>query len=208
MRLKKQFLFLSIILFLASCSHKTAKEIAVNNTPNNCLQQLKPEFKSVIYNTQVNVVGNHLSGLLLIKQMPGDTTRILFTSETGIKFFDFQLTNTDFKVVYCIKKLNKKIITTQLQKIFRLVLMNYGNLNNYTSNGTDSLQLYSWKNKKEIINYSTNNCTEVVQIETLSNKNKKKININLAGTKNGMADAIFIKYQTFSFDITLKQIDR
>ena len=32
--------------------------------------------------------------------------------------------------------------------------------------------------KKEIINYSTNNCTEVVQIETLSNKNKKKININ------------------------------
>ena len=86
--------------------------------------------------------------------------------------------------------------------------MNYGNLNNYTSNGTDSLQLYSWKNKKEIINYSTNNCTEVVQIETLSNKNKKKININLAGTKNGMADAIFTKYQTFSFDITLKQIDR
>ena len=208
MRLKKQFLFLFIMLFIASCSHKASNVITESNTSNKCFKELKPAFQSVIYNTQVNVVGNHLSGLLLIKQMSADTTRILFTSETGIKFFDFQLTNTDFKVVYCIKKLNKKIITTQLQKIFRLVLMNYGNLDNYMSNGTDSLQLYSWKNKKEIINYSTNNCTEVVQIETLSNKNKKKININLAGTKNGMADAIFIKYQTFSFDITLKQIDR
>ena len=44
--------------------------------------------------------------------------------------------------------------------------------------------------------------------ETSSNKNKPKISINLDRTKNGIADVIFIQYDTFSFDISLKQIDR
>jgi len=34
------------------------------------LQKFKPAFTVALYNTTVDVVGNHLSGLLLIKKMP------------------------------------------------------------------------------------------------------------------------------------------
>ena len=37
-----------------------------------------------------NVVGNHLSGLLLIKKMPDSSTRMVFSNEMGLGFFDFE----------------------------------------------------------------------------------------------------------------------
>lgn len=209
MYFKNNFFILVLILLISSCTSKMPMQFTKTRLANTCLQQLKPNIQSVIYNTQVNVVGNHLSGLLLVKKMGNDTTRILFTSETGIKFFDFQLTNSDFKVMFCIKKLNKKVVTTQLQKVFRLILMNYGNIHNYEPLATDSLKTFRLVNGKEFITYTTlNDCSQLKHIETSSNKNKPKISINLDGTKNGIADVIFIQYHTFSFDISLKQIDR
>ncbi|MFN8283429.1 MAG: hypothetical protein U0U67_09465 [Chitinophagales bacterium] len=203
------FFILIALIFIAACTPKMPQQTATTNTPNTCLQQLKPNFQSVLYNTQVNVVGNHLSGLLLVKKMSADTTRILFTSETGIKFFDFELTNNTFAIKYCIKKLNKKVVTTQLQKVFRLILMNYGNIDNYLEVEPDSLNNYRLENGKENVIYSTlKNCSELKHIETSSNKHKPKISITLDGAKNGIADVIFIQYHTFSFDISLKQIDR
>ncbi len=87
--------------------------------------------------------------------------------------------------------------------------MNYGNIHNYVPLATDSLKTFRLVNGKEFVTYTAfNDCSQLKHIETSSNKNKPKISINLDGTKNGIADVIFIQYHTFSFDISLKQIDR
>ena len=203
-----RILLLSSIILLFGCSHKTSNSLVNTSVNNNCLNTLKPKFESVLYNTQVDIMKHHLSGLLLMKKMQGDTTRIVFTNEMGLKFFDFQFATNDFKVIYCMKKLNKKIVINQLQKNFSLILMNKSDLNAYELNKTDSVKQYKLNAEKEQIYYLTDlNCSRISRIET-ADKEKKKIIITLNSEKNGIADEIFINYQTFKFDINLKQIER
>ncbi len=202
-----RILLLSSLIFLLSCSKTTTNNFQVSKG-NACLQSLKPKIKSVLFNTQVDILNHHLSGLLLMKQLNNDTTRIVFTNEMGLKYFDFEFTSNDFKVIYCIKKLNRKILLNQLQKIFNLVLMNNNDLNGFQLAKSDSEKSYVLDNHKEQTYYITDtHCSTIFRIEILD-KQTKKIIINLDAKKNGIAENINIKYQTFKFDINLKQIER
>ncbi len=202
-----RILLLSSLIFLLSCSKTTTNNFQVRKG-NACLQSLKPKIKSVLFNTQVDILNHHLSGLLLMKQLNNDTTRIVFTNEMGLKYFDFEFTSNDFKVIYCIKKLNRKILLNQLQKIFNLVLMNNNDLNGFQLAKSDSEKSYVLDNHKEQTYYITDtHCSTIFRIEILD-KQTKKIIINLDAKKNGIAENINIKYQTFKFDINLKQIER
>lgn len=203
-----RILLLSSILFLFGCSHKTTETVVNTSVHNNCLSTLKPKFESVLFNTQVDITSHHLSGLLLMKKMQGDTTRVVFTNEMGIKYFDFEFTTNNFRVVYCMRKLNKKIIINQLKKNFSLILMNKTDLNAYELVKTDTSNYYKLDYTKEQAYYITNlNCTKIEHIE-IADGEKKKIVLYLKGEKNGIAEEIFINYQTFKFDINLKQIER
>src|SRR5258708_13414216 len=75
------------------------------------------------YHASVEVVGNHISGLLLIKNMPDSAIRVVFTNEAGITFFDFGFSrDRTFTVHSIIKKLNKKPVVQTLRKDFELIL--------------------------------------------------------------------------------------
>ena len=75
----------------------------------NVLQKFKPAFTVALYNTTVDVMSNHLSGLLLIKKMPDSSTRVVFSNEMGLGFFDFEFApDGSFKIYSIMKKLNKK----------------------------------------------------------------------------------------------------
>lgn len=200
--------WLSSILFLFGCSQKATKNLVDSSVNNNCLTTLKPSFESVLYNTQVDITSHHLSGLLLMKKLEGDTTRVVFTNEMGLKYFDFEFTTNNFKVIYCMRKLNKKIIINQLKKNFSLILMNRSDLNAYQLVKTDSLKYYKLDNAKDQTYYIIDNsCSKIERIE-IKDDDKKKIILFLKGEKNGIAEEIFINYQTFKFDINLKQIER
>src|SRR6478672_62505 len=104
-------LYSSILILAAGCSKKISGVASSFKEP--CIQQAKPSFHTVLYKTSVDVTSHHLSGLLLMKNT-GDTTRIVFTSEMGLTYFDFSYIGNNFKVNYCIRKLNRKIVTNQL----------------------------------------------------------------------------------------------
>lgn len=203
-----RILLLSSLIILFGCSQKTTHSLTQQQTNNTCLINLKPKFETVLFNTQVDITSHHLTGLLLMKKMSGDTTRVIFTNEMGIKYFDFEFANDHFRVISCIRKLNKKIAINQLQKIFSLILMNKTDLVLYKLVKTTESKYFSIEGEKEETYYITDlNCTNVSLIQTTSGE-KKKIIITLTGEKNGIADDIFIHYQTFKFDIHLKQIER
>ena len=73
---------------LLSCS-PSYKQMQSAEADVNVLQKFKPNFTVALYNTTVDVVGNHLSGLLLIKKMPDSSTRMVFSNEMGFGFFEF-----------------------------------------------------------------------------------------------------------------------
>ena len=62
-----------------------------------CVEKFRPDFTAQLYKANIAVSGKSLSGLLLVKKMPDSSTRLLFSTETGFKFFDFS-----FLIFVCI----------------------------------------------------------------------------------------------------------
>src|SRR5579871_1111397 len=121
----RYLLFISCIVVLTGCTslysnlQKTKADVA-------CLEKFKPEFTSSLYSASIDVVGKHLSGLLIFKKMPDSSMRIVFSGETGFTFFDFEFSaDGNFVVHSIIKQMNKKPVIKTLRKDFELILMQH-----------------------------------------------------------------------------------
>ena len=193
---------------MLSCSpaHQQMQSVSADV---NVLQKFKPAFTVALYNTTVDVAGNHLSGLLLIKKMPDSSTRMVFSNEMGLGFFDFEFApDGNFKVHSIMKKLNKKTVIKTLQHDFELILMN----NLYNSKAIkktyEGLTYFIFPQTKGFNYYITNeNGNELVRMERVSNK-KTIVEAVMKNYINGIPDTIGISHKTFEFNIGLKRIER
>ena len=121
-RFLKTFLISSIVLFAACASDYKGLQNAVPD--KGCIERVSPKYiETSWYTASVDVVGRHLSGLLLIKHMPDSSYRVVFTNEAGITFFNFEFAGDgSFKAHYVLDKLNKKPVIETLRKDFALLL--------------------------------------------------------------------------------------
>jgi uncharacterized radical SAM superfamily Fe-S cluster-containing enzyme len=193
----------SSLLILLSCS-PAHLQMQTAKTDINSVQKFKPAFAVALYSTTVDVVGNHLSGLLLIKKMPDSSTRMVFSNEMGLSFFDFEFAaDGTFKVYSIIKKMNKNSVIKTLQHDFELILMN--NMDNSKA---------SVRTNNGLNYYITNNTgDELVRMERVSGKKTiveafMKNYISPQGSANGIPDTIGIAHKTYEFNIGLKRIER
>jgi hypothetical protein len=179
------------------------------NADVSVLQKFKPEFKVALYNTIVDVMGNHLSGLLLIKKMPDSSTRMVFSNEMGFTFFDFEFAdNGDFKVYSIIRKMNKKSVIKTLRHDFELVLMNTLDNSRASVRTQDGLLYFIFPQAKGYNYYITNtDGSELVRMERASSK-KTIVDALMKNYINSIPDTISISHKAFEFNIGLKRIER
>ena len=198
----------SCLLFVLSCS-PAYKQMQSATADVNALQKFKPAFTVVLYNTTVDVVGNHLSGLLLIKKMPDSSTRMVFSNEMGFSFFDFEFKpDGDFKVYSIIKKLKKKSVIKTLQHDFELILMNNIDNSKAVVKTSEGLTYFIFPQRKGFNYYITNQSgSDLVRMERASNK-KAIVEAVMKNYINGIPDTINISHKTFEFNIGLKRIER
>jgi hypothetical protein len=198
-------LLISIAFFLAACG-SSYKHLTRTAGDLSCINKFKPVIATVLYNTSVNVTGNHLSGLLIMKTMPDSSLRLVFSSETGFKFFDFEFSQRNFKVHYIINKMDKKSVIKTLRKDFQLVLMNMPEgAGGYTLKN-DSNNYYTFPNGKDHYYYITDpGCTELLSMERGS-KRKKVTEAVAMNYQAGVPDSIHIRHSGFEFEIALKRI--
>lgn len=201
-------LFASLLLFGASCSNSPYAFLQKTEMNKECLRSLKPVYTSVLYKTSVDVVGKHLSGLLIVKKMEDGSSRIVFSNEMGLTFFDFEFFENEFRVLYCIKKLNRTVVLRALQKDLSMLIQsgyNYRDLQTYRS---DSFLYYAYLDGNETTYLITDtNCTELQRIEHAT-KRKRKVIVNLTDAGRGLPDSVYIAHQGFEFNIALKKIER
>ena len=206
----RYFILNSLLIFFCGCGfvYKDLNPISENI---NRIEKYSPRFNSVLYRTKVDILNNHFSGLLLIKQMPDSATRIFFSNEMGIKFFDLQFSkNGDFSVLYALEKLNKKTILKTLETDFRLLLMQYAGNNYSTFIKTENSSIIYYLLQQNNINVAyifNKHDDNVIQGEILS-KRKIIVKLSINGIDNRIADSISISHQNFHFDIGLKYIKR
>lgn len=204
----RSLLLISLITVTWGCRQPAYLQHPQTEADTNCLNLLKAEFKTVLYNCQINVVGNHLSGLLLFKQTGEDSTRVVFSTEMGIKFFDFEFTPSGFKVIYCIDKLNKKVVLRQLEKDIGLLLFQNIDTNGILNyKGNNEIYMRTASGKAETFYVADSNCISLLRIEDVY-KGKPKVLIHLTERKDGMADSVYIEHKNYEFNISLKQIQR
>ncbi len=201
-------LFSSIIILLSSCAPSPYAFLKDSAPSLACLKTLKPDFNTVLYNTSVDVVGIHLSGLLLIKKMNDGSTRAVFSNEMGLTIFDFEFFENEFRVLHCVKKLNRTVVLRALRKDIGMLLQagyDYRSVKFYQSeselyfaipDGTETTYLITDKA-----------CTSLKRIENTT-KRKKKVIVNLTDAGENLADSVYIAHQGFQFNISLKKLQR
>ena len=204
----RYLLLSSCLLLLLGCS-AAYKQMQPATADVNTLNKFKPAITVALYNTQVDVVGNHLSGLLIIKKMPDSSLRMVFSNEIGFKFFDFEFAaNGDFKVHSVIKQMNKRSVLKTLRNDFELILMrrlNHSKVSIHTSNG---LLYFVFPQSKGYNYYITDSTGEkLIRMERASKK-KTVVEAIMENYVNGIPDTIGISHKTFNFTIGLKRIER
>lgn len=201
----RYLLFVSIIVGVLSCSsaYKHAQRLSVKN---DCVQQFQPLFSRVLYNTNVEVVGKHLSGLLIIKTMPDSSIRLLFANEAGYKFFDFGFKEDQFTVYHIVEQMNKKAVIQTLRKDFELLLMRPLKLLQPYTMLLNNETYHVFARGKDHYYYVTDSaCSRLLRMERGS-KRKKVTEINTTTVVNNVPDSVHIQHHNFNFVITLKQL--
>lgn len=211
----RSLLISSLAWLLAGCGSAYRSLQPLEGDPR-CATSFVPLFKSDLYKAQVEVVGKNLSGLLLVKTMEDSTRRVVFSTETGVKFFDFEFgRDGGFKQHFVMKQLDKKMVVEALRNDFDLVLMNG------TGRGADrlaqreGLRYHGFVRGRKTAWYLTDaDCYGLLRAE-LGSARKILVEAELFAKSGGWAagaglapDSISIRHHNFNFSITLKKLDR
>ncbi len=130
--------FAALAILFAGCKNYY-KGLKPGTGDVKCIEKFTPQFTKVMYSAYVDVTKHHFSGILLMRLLPDGGTRIVFTNEVGVKFFDFGFgTDGTFTKFYVLDKLNKKIVINALRNDLNLILLHPNlskakMLQNYTS---------------------------------------------------------------------------
>lgn len=204
---RTHYLLLSSCLFFLTACSSVYHGMQHADADPSCLVAFRPTFTRALYNTQVDVVGKHLSGLLLLKQMPDSSTRLVFSNEMGFKYFDFEFSAAGgFKVWYILPQMDKKAVKTTLRKDFALLLMQHLDLKKSFVLKKDGLIYYGFPQTKGNNYYITDStCRQLVRVERASRR-KPVVTAVMQHYKDGMPDTIGISHANFNFTIGLKKL--
>ena len=200
-------IFLSLAFLGLSCNqYRHMQKIPSDET---CILKLKPDFNHVVYKTSVDVIGKHISGILVVKRMSDFSTRVVFTNEMGFSYFDFGFPpDSGFKVYSIIPQMNKEALVRTLRKDFELLL--FRNMETSKSYALkDSGLIYHGYPQTEGVNYyiTDSNCRQLVKMQRASKKKPVMEAFIFRDSRDISPDSISIRHFNIShFSITLKQI--
>lgn len=201
----KCFLF-SAGVFLVACSSQY-KGLRKVETDHACVESTRPSgMETNWFDASVDVVGRHISGLLLIKSMPDSAYRVVFTNEVGITFFDFAFSSDGgFESKKVISYIDKGPVINTLKKDFSLLLGLHfrRNVESWVS-GNEIF--HGVKNDREMFYFVTDTvCSHALRLE-MGSKRKRKVSIEFDGESSRRPDEITISHHTFDMVINLKKI--
>src|SRR5688572_22938939 len=193
-RFRMRYLLCSLLVISGCASdYKSLRAVPVDQS---CLARLKPAgITTSWYDASIDVVGKHLSGLLLIKEMPDRSTRIVFTNEAGIKFLDFEFPEKNgFKVHHILKQMDKKPVIRLLQNDFSLLLGIPFRVNDWKSWKKENEIFFGASQKNETAYFITDkDCASLQRVE-LGSKRKRKVSLTFFGKDRQQPDSIHLQH--------------
>lgn len=198
----RYLLFSSFLL--AACSASKTSPVVV--TTNTCLLVAAPAFKSELYNASVAVSDKHISGLMLFKSLPDSSQHVVFTSETGLTFFNFSWDKSgEFHVRHIIKRLDRNMVIALLRRDLELILVpeSYRSRASVLPDGRHAVT-----RKKETAFFTVSQDCKSLERTEVRHKEKLKTRIVFFPENKNIPDSITIEHLNFTMQLTLSRIDR
>lgn len=196
-----------LLLFVLVCSPPTLFA--------NIHNEAGTVFKSVQYRASIDVIGKHLSGILVFKTQEDSSIRTVFVNEMGVTFFDISFFAQHYIFNAIMNSMDKKAVKRSLAKDLGMILMrgiykeNTAAQQLQSQAGTANQQkTFTLKLKRKgSVQYTYNSDREQYPVIENFGKNKKVISILQFYQQNNSApDSIFVQHHTVHFTISLKQL--
>lgn len=158
------------------------------------------------YRTSIDVMGKHLSGILIFREQDNHVQRIVMVNEMGVTFFDVSIQNIGYTFHQIMHSLDKKSVKRMLAKDLGMLLQQ-GIFASEAITNQHLPQVYTRKlNRKGYVVYEADTTNH--RIKEIQNWGKKKvISIYPFYVKNNQQpDSISIQHHTFDCTIILKKI--
>jgi hypothetical protein len=167
-------------------------------------------FNSFLFKTNITAYGKDFSGLLVTKQMAPGNYRVIFTTELGMKLFDFEFKDTSFTLHYCVPQFNKPTLLKTIQEDIKILLMN-----DFAGKSFEKLEdqkhehtIYrTGEGKFHNYYFIEKSSGHLVKIEH-SKKCLKKIIFTLSNYQNDFPNAVLIKHYNIKLKIELKLLKK
>ncbi len=162
-------------------------------------------FNSFLFKTNILVYGKEYSGLLVTKQMSPQDYRVIFTTELGMKLFDFEFKDTAFTLHYCVPQFNKPKLLKVIQKDIQTLLMNDITKKTFAYYADPDTLFYVHKLQEEkSANYyfTEKSSAHLVKIEH-AKKRRKKTTFTLSKYENNFPGNILIQHHDIKLKIEL-----
>lgn len=197
---------ISVILLLGSCSKKTQQMSASPDAP--CFRSAVPVFTSALYDAGIDVAGYYISGLLFVKTMPDSSSRMVFSNETGITFFDFEWSKVgEFKTHFVMPRLKKKAVINSLRKDLELLMVPESIKKSVSKEENDTVLKYIASRDKEILSFVIGkDCQSIIRVDVMG-KDKRMVDAVFFPTDKNVPDSVSISHYNFKMKIALKRIE-
>jgi hypothetical protein len=208
----KSVLLYSLLLLFTSCSVSifNGYHQNVTDTYNAPVSWFQSDTGHYLFNSKIDLMKNHFSGLMVIKPLAGGIYRVIFITEVGLKIFDMEFfPDQEVKVHYIMDAMNKKALIKTLSNDISLVLMNrYGNIKPdllHEKASGDVVFRYRDKGRKCYcyVSDSSSMPYRVLQTGGIANK----VNANLYGDNASGIDSVIISHYNFRLSIGLYRIN-
>jgi hypothetical protein len=202
-----------VVLLLSGCTFGHYGRLK-KETASSCPAVPKPvfgdNFNSFLFKTNISVYGKDFSGLLVTKQMSPLDYRVIFTTELGMKLFDFEFKDTAFTLHYCVPQFNKPKLLKVIQQDIAMLLMN--NLANKTFDlyaDKDSVHcIHKLKAGKTYDYYFTEKSSRHITKIEHSKKRIKNTTFILLNYQNDFPGRIMIKHHDIRLKIELNLLKK
>jgi hypothetical protein len=207
-RFQTMFLLFSAVV-AGSCRSEYRSMRSLNSTWN-CIESLAPpQPASAWYNASIDVMGKHISGLLLIKQMADSSRRVVFTNEAGVKFLDFQFNgDSDFRVVSIIPQLNKKAVVNLLRKDFELI-MGIPFLRGEPLSREMNGEYFHGVSFRKLNHYYITDaaCSKLKRIESATDR-KSMTTLYVFNSNGAEVDSMRLEHHTFAMNMRFRKLNK
>lgn len=159
-----------------------------------------------VYKAQIDVYGNHMSGILIIKKISDDTHRVVMTTDFGNKMLDFEISQKSFKINYLIADMDRDVVKKFLENDFRMLLKQIYTISEVFETKEYDVYTSVDDGKKYYLFYEKN--SELLHKMVFTEKAKEKINFGFLAKTHIFADEILLTHQDFKLSISLKEITK